>query len=100
MNEILMMKVHREGPTSIMALSDIGLLGSSLIEGDLTFKVTNSFYEGDIVTEELVLRTIHTVNSINAIGERSVGLLIEAGYASKDLVRTFQDIPHIQVYIV
>ena len=83
-----------------MALSDIGLLGSAFREGDITFKVTKSFYEGDIVTEEIVLRTIHTVSSINAIGKRSVELLVGSGFATSDIIRSFHGIPHVQVYLL
>lgn len=99
MPENIVMKLHKEGQTIIMALSDKGMIGSSYQEGGMNFKVTESFYAGDIVDRQIILRTIHTVNCINAVGQDSVDLLIENGYGSWDLVRRFDGIPHLQVYL-
>ena len=96
----IIMKLHKEGHGSIMALSDEGLLGKTFQEGEITFKVTEGFYGGNIVDRNVILRTIHTVASINAIGEESVTLLIDAGYGKKDAVRMIDGVPHIQVYMV
>jgi hypothetical protein len=100
MKKGIIMRLHKEGHGSIMALSDEGLLGKNFLEGEISFKVTEGFYGGDIVDKNVILRTIHTVASINAIGEESVSLLIDAGYGDRDAVRMIDGIPHIQVYMM
>ncbi len=100
MTKGIIMKLHKEGHGTIMALSDIGLLGKTFKEGEISFKVTEGFYGGDIVDSNVILRTIHTVGSINAIGEESVALLIDSGHGNKDAVRIIDGVPHLQVYIM
>ena len=94
----IMMKFHSEGDRGVLAICDENLLGKTLKEGDLEFKINKGFYEGDPVDKDAILRIIPAVGSVNAVGKRSIGILLEEGIATEDDIRYIQDVPHIQIY--
>jgi hypothetical protein len=93
-----MMKLHGKGKDGVMALCDPELLGMTLESEEVDLVITRSFYEGDIVEEEMVLRLIPMLGSINAIGDTPVSILKDAGYVDEENIRYFESVPHIQIY--
>ncbi len=100
MEKSVIMKVHKYGHSTIMALCDGELLGKVFKKGDINFKITEDFYGGDTVDPETILRTIPLVESINAVGDRCIGLLKEAGLLDDGEIVDIGGTPHVQIYSI
>ncbi len=94
----IIMKYHGGGDRGVLALCDKDILGKTLIEDDIEFKVTKGFYAGDPVNKDTLLGIISMVGSINAVGKISIGILLEEGIAREEDIIYIQDVPHIQIY--
>ena len=94
----IIMKFHGGGDRGVLALCDKDILGKTLIEDDIEFKVTKGFYAGDPVNKDTLLRMVTMVGSINAVGKMSIDLLLKEGIAKEDDIVYIQDVPHIQIY--
>lgn len=75
------------------ALCDKELIGMVLKEGNIVIdlRTHSQFYVGDDVLGP-------DFESINAVGRKSVGLLIEKGILKKGQEKTVQGVPYAQVY--
>jgi hypothetical protein len=82
-------------------MCDKNLLGKKLEEGDylLDLKKHRSFYCGELMDEKGVGEIIENgFSSINAVGNKSVGVILKKGIASPKHVKKIKGVPHLQVY--
>ncbi|MCL2643518.1 MAG: DUF424 family protein [Candidatus Bathyarchaeota archaeon] len=81
----------------ILAICDEDLLGKTLCEGKITFKVKNEFYNGCKVTIDEAMGMIENANIINLVGKHCVEQAIKNGYVHPDAILTIENIPHAQI---
>jgi len=90
------LKSYPLGNDLLVAACDMELLGSTLLEGDIQFVVSEDFYcsvKGDVnlLSEHLQQATI-----ANLIGKRCVACGIQLGLINKENILNIADVPHAQ----
>jgi len=88
-----------KGNETIIAVADKELLGKTLIEGDLEFKVNDKFYGNEEIGEEVIEKLLKAT-SVNLIGERIVSLAVKRGLIDERCVIKIQKIPHALLFTI
>lgn len=91
-------KVHERMGQSILAVCDKEILGKTLENEKMEFKVSEKFYGGEGITEEELLEKLKEHNSANLVGNKCVGILQEKGLINESSIIMINDIKHVQVY--
>ena len=82
---------------TLVSVCDPDVLGETFEEGDLSLTVTEEFYAGDEVDEETVVDSLHRASVANIVGERAVGVAIDAGIVEEANVLAIEDTLHAQL---
>jgi hypothetical protein len=90
-------KLQQTGKDVILAMCDIDLLGKTLQEGKITFKVKEEFYNGGKTTVDEAVNMIKNATIINLVGKCCVEKAIQNGYVHPDAVLTINGVPHAQI---
>lgn len=90
---MIIVKIHKK---KVLALCDKELLGKKYEEADLQLDLTSNFYKGKEMTKDQVREIIPNFRIINAVGQRSVNLLIEFNLVDTNRILYVQDIPHAE----
>lgn len=81
----------------IIAICDAELLGKVFEQGDFQLDVKESFFKGDIVSEEKAIKIMQDMTqedaTFNIIGEKSVSAALKSGIISEDVIKKIQGIP-------
>jgi hypothetical protein len=85
------------GKHVVLAICDIDLLGRTLQEGKIVFKVKDDFYNGGKVNIEDALNMVENATIVNLIGKCCVEKAIQKGYVHPDAILTIEGIPHAQI---
>ena len=96
----VLMKLHSSQGQNILAICDPELLGEKFEWGEVVMLISKSFYGGEMVGMDIMLRTAAQCSSINAFGRTSVGALLEAGLVEKEAIVYINGVPHCQVYVI
>ena len=91
--KMIIVKVHKK---NILSLCDKELLGKKFEEVDLQLDLTSNFYKGEEMTKEQIRKIIPNFRIINAVGQRSVNLLLEFDLINSDRILYIQEVPHAQ----
>ena len=89
--------LHRQNQHTILAICDIDLLGKTIEEGEIVFKVNKDFYDGTRISIEEAFDLIEKSTIINMIGRKIVGTAVEYGLVHADAVLEICGIPHAQI---
>ena len=89
--------MHRGPNGSVLAVCDEELLGKTFTEGRLRLHVSEAFYGGDTVEEELLIQHLQRASSINLVGCRVVSVAIREGLVDRDRVLTVDGVMHALV---
>lgn len=88
---------------NVVAICDSDIIGKIFEEGDFQLNVKESFYKGEELNKEDVLKIIKDMSkedaSFNIIGEKSVNTAIRAGIISKENVKEIQKIPFSMTFM-
>ncbi len=99
---MISIKIHDSENGNIIALCDDELLGKKFKEGatELDLDTYGNFYKENTVSEDDVFLMFGDIGfySVNAVGQRSVDILIRAKYIEKAQVSTIGGIPTVQIY--
>ncbi|MEM0134240.1 MAG: DUF424 family protein [Thermoplasmatales archaeon] len=80
----------------MLAAADEEILGRLLKEGKYRLNVSVNFYK-EILVEDDALRDLLSMCSVaNLVGNRSVGIAIDAGYIAKENVIYIEGVAHAQ----
>jgi hypothetical protein len=85
------------GKNVLLAICDADILGKTLCEGKIVFKVKEEFYNGGRVTIEEAVDMISNSTIVNMIGKHCVEKAIERGYVHPEAVLNIEGIPHAQI---
>jgi len=86
----------REG-RKILAVCDDGLLGEVLEGEEITLKVKENFYGGEVIDDEELLEKADKSGIINAVGSEAVSLLLENDFFDKDKILKIDGVEHAQM---
>ncbi|WP_248517434.1 DUF424 domain-containing protein [Salinarchaeum laminariae] len=81
----------------LVAICDDDVLGESFEEGEISITVSEEFYGGETVDEESALASLRRATVANLVGERAVGMAIEAGIVEEANVLDVDGTRHAQV---
>jgi hypothetical protein len=93
---MIIVKEHIRGADSILSLCDKELIGKKFEEADLQLDLTSNFYKGEEKTKDELRKIVPKFRIVNAVGHKSVNLLLEFGLVEKDRIIVIKDIPHAQ----
>ena len=102
---MIYIKTHEAENGSLIAMCDESLIDKTLSEGDIfiDIKAYNSFYKGELVSEERAKKIIEerdVVYSANIIGKEAVGIALKTGIIEKENVLTVKKVPYAHAYKV
>ena len=80
----------------VVALCDKSLLGKTLKEGELKFKVSEEFYGGDLVDLKLCVKHLKKATIANMVGKKTVEAAMNAGLVHEQAVLYIEGQPHAQ----
>jgi len=91
------LKIRKIGKNVLLAICDCEILGKTLKEGKITFRVKEEFYKGAKVTVEEAVSMIANSTIVNMVGKNVVQKAIEKGYVHPEAVLNIEGIPHAQI---
>ena len=90
-------KLKKNGKNFLLAICDANLLGKTLKEGKIVFKITNEFYKGRKISVDQAVTMIENSNNVNLIGNSCVKKAIENGFVHPEAVIKIEGISHVQI---
>ena len=78
-------------------MCDAEILGKTLREGEMTFRVKEDFYKGRRVAVEEAIDLIETSTIVNMVGKNVVKKAIERGFVHPEAVLNIEGVPHAQI---
>ncbi|WP_321430773.1 DUF424 family protein [uncultured Methanolobus sp.] len=92
------LKIHKSGDSTIVALCDRELIGKTLKEGNITVKITEDFYKGELISQEKAIDILSGATNINIFGKKAVSCAVECGVVDKNNVKIINEVAHAQVF--
>ena len=93
---MIAIKIHFRGSDRVLAACDFELLGQSFKEGNLRLNVTEGFYNGEVIEEDVFIERMKSFASMNLVGEKTIGIAIREGYIDEDCVVSIDGVKHAQ----
>lgn len=90
------MRVRETSEHYVVAICDKDLLGRTLVEGNIRFRVSEEFYGGELVEIDACLHHLRKATIANMIGSDTVKAAIDAGMVHKQAVMYIDGQPHAQ----
>jgi hypothetical protein len=90
-------KLKKNGKNILLAICDANLLGKTLKEGKIVFKITNEFYKGMKISVDQAVTMIENSTNVNLIGNSCVKKAIENGFVHPEAVIKIEGISHVQI---
>ncbi len=90
------MKTYTVGKDLLVAACDAGLLGKTLVDGEINFKVSKDFYYGIRGDRKMLERHLEKATIANLVGSMCVECGIEMGLIMKENVLIIDGVPHAQ----
>ncbi len=95
----MIVKVHNTPNGKMLALCDTEILGKTFEEGERQLDLDSQFYRGEEKSDEEVEMLLKDVYVVNAVGEKSIGLLVSKGLVEEDAVLRIAGVPHAQCVV-
>jgi len=90
-------KLQQTGKDVVLAICDAELLGKTLQEGKIVFKIKDEFYNGGKTTVDEAIHMIKNATIINIVGKHCIEKAIQNNYIHPDAVLTINGVPHAQI---
>ena len=94
---LVYLNILRSGLHTVVSICDEELLGRTLKEGKIVFKVSEPFYGGQLVDVDTALRIASEFSIVNMVGERVVSRAIELGIVHRAAVIRIEGVPHAMI---
>jgi hypothetical protein len=91
------LSVRKVGQNVVLAVCDCELLGRTLKEGKIVFRVREEFYNGRKATLDEAVGLINNSTIVNLVGKACVEKAIARGYVHPEAVLKIEGIPHAQI---
>lgn len=93
-------KLHLYQGQMILAVCDEDLIGKTLDNNGIPFRISESFYGGPLMGPDELIGLYKQVSNINVIGKNAVSLLVSRGLVNVDEIIMIDGIEHVQVFRV
>jgi uncharacterized protein len=90
-------KLQKNQGHVVLAICDCELLGKTLREGKIVFKIKDEFYNGGKASVEEAVEMIQNSTIVNLVGKCCVEKAIKRGYVHPDAVIKIEGVPHAQI---
>ena len=91
------MNLKKIGRNVLLCMCDTEILGRTLREGKIVFRVKEDFYKGARVDVEEAVSMIESSTIVNMVGKNVVKKAIERGFVHPEAVLQIEGIPHAQI---
>ena len=89
-------RMHFENGQALLAACDDELLGTTLAEGKIRMKISENFYNGEMIPDSILVERMKSAAIMNLVGNRTVSIAISEGYVDERCVMTIGGIMHAQ----
>jgi hypothetical protein len=89
--------LKKVGRNVLLAVCDCELLGKTLREGKIVFKIKEEFYNGRKATVDEAIEMIDNSTIVNLVGKVCVEKAIAHGYVHPEAVIKIEGVPHAQI---
>ena len=89
--------LKKVGANVLLAVCDCDLLGKTLREGKIVFKIKDEFYNGRKATVDEAMDMIYNSTIVNLVGKECVEEAIAKGYVHPDAIIKIEGVPHAQI---
>jgi len=93
-------RIHVHEKDRILAACDQEILGMTFRGNGAKIKVSEHFYGGEAVSEEVFIERTKSVTIMNLVGNRVVDTAIKAGLISDQNVMIIGEVKHAQMVIM
>jgi hypothetical protein len=91
------MNLRKIGRNVLLSMCDKEILGKTLHEGKIVFRVKENFYKGTSVALDEAVSLIESSTIVNMVGKNVVKKAIERGYVHPEAVLHIEGVPHAQI---
>ena len=85
------------GANVLLAVCDCELLGKTLRQGPIVFRIKEEFYNGRKATVEEAIEMIDNSTIVNLVGKCCVEKAVAKGYVHPEAVIEIEGVPHAQI---
>lgn len=89
--------MQRRGRFVLLSMCDAELLGKTLRQGKIVFKVGEDFYKGSKMGLEEAMELVEQSTVVNMVGRRVVCKALEKGLIHREAVLKISGVPHAQI---
>jgi len=89
--------LKKVGTNVLLAVCDCDLLGKTLREGKIVFKIKDEFYNGRKATVDEAMDMIDNSTIVNLVGKTCVEEAIAKGYVHPEAILKIEGVPHAQI---
>jgi hypothetical protein len=93
-------RIHVHEKERILAACDQEILGMTFRGDGVKIKVSEIFYGGEIVSEDVFAERMKSVSVMNLVGNRTVDRAIKEGKVSQQNVMVIGEVKHAQSVIM
>ena len=90
-------KIRKQGKNVLLSICDENLIGRTLTEGKIVFKITNEFYYGKKISVEQAISMIENSTIVNLVGNICVEKAIKKGFVHPEAILKIEGISHAQI---
>ena len=93
-------RIHTHEKERILAACDQEILGMTFRGNGIKIKVSEIFYGGETVSEDVFVERTKSVTIMNLVGNRVVDRAVKEGLVSEQSVMVIGEVKHAQVVIM
>jgi Uncharacterized conserved protein len=93
-------RIHVHEKERILAACDEEILGMTFRGNGAKITVSERFYGGERITEEIFIERTRSVTIMNLVGNEVVEIAVRAGLISEDNVMIIGDVKHAQAVVM
>jgi len=90
-------KTFRSGSNFLLAICDEDIVGKTIKQGDIEFKITETFYKDEKCSSGKIKSLSREATIINAVGKNIIKLLIEEGLIDNERILEVEGVPIAQM---
>jgi len=91
-------RIHSNETGSVLAAADAQLVGTTLNEGKISLKISETFYREKIVDEKEFVNYLNEATNANLVGETTVLAAVKNGLLPANGGKRIAGVPHAQIY--
>ena len=94
---MIRVKIYRQGDDVLLGACDENLLGKKFEDGKFHLDVSETFYGGQQVSEEVLRKYLQEATIANLVGTKTVACAVKEGLVDSDCILRIKGVPHAQM---